>query len=214
MTAFKRPKPGSLRDHVLIVGAHGSPKIAWARAQRRQVPREEWWQRIPDAEYLHRVAGLVWAREEGFDETFRGPSFRAPHHTVSQRGLTGVVSQGWRLRPGELSLAHGGILLLDEVQEFQIAPLAAALGAALSGQVVLPFDGGQLVRIPAEFRLVASATPCPCGYRGHARETCRCSDAQVTRHMARLEPVARICRRVPDDEWQSEASAFLREVTT
>lgn len=108
--------------------------------------------------------------------------FRAPHHTASYAGLIGG---GAALSPGEVSLAHGGVLFLDELPEFRRAALEALRQPLEHGSVLLSRAGRQ-VEFPARFQLVAAMNPCPCGYRGHPTRTCRCSRSDVQRYRRRL----------------------------
>lgn len=207
-------EPGSLRDHVMIVARPGMGQIEWAREQRARVPYAAWDARQGDAEYLYRCAGLgdSWAtlkrpgNDRRWDGGWRMPPLRAPHHTVSEQGLTGRVVKGWQLRPGELSFAHGGVLLLDEAQEMRLSVLEKVLEVARDGFVRLGFEGNQTVRIPAEFRLVVVVTPCSCGFRGSS--ACHCSEEQVARYWARLAFLSRVCRLVLEAEWQAEVKAL------
>ncbi|MFT7679777.1 MAG: magnesium chelatase family protein [Planctomycetota bacterium] len=108
--------------------------------------------------------------------------FRAPHHTASYAGLIGG---GARLAPGEVSLAHGGVLFLDELPEFRRGALEALRQPLEQGSVLLSRAARQ-VEFPARFQLVAAMNPCPCGYRGHPSRPCRCSPRDVQRYRQRL----------------------------
>ena len=108
--------------------------------------------------------------------------FRAPHHSVSEAGLIGGGSTP---RPGEVSLAHNGVLFLDEAGEFGRATLDGLRQPLEDGHVTVTRAGGSM-RFPARFMLVAAMNPCPCGYYGDRSRTCLCSDAQVRRYRSRL----------------------------
>ena len=108
--------------------------------------------------------------------------FRAPHHTTSHAGLVGGGSP---IRPGEVSLAHGGVLFLDELPEFQRESLEALREPLEAGQVTIG-RAGQRLELPARFQLVAAMNPCPCGYRGHPQVPCRCSRPMVDRYRRRI----------------------------
>ncbi len=108
--------------------------------------------------------------------------FRAPHHTVSTAALLGGGSVP---RPGEISLAHHGVLFLDELPEFQRAALEA-LRQPLEDRDIVIGRVHATVRLPASFLLVASANPCPCGWSGSQVRTCTCSAGAVERYRGRM----------------------------
>ena len=110
------------------------------------------------------------------------PPFRAPHHTASAVALVGGGSHP---RPGEITLAHHGVLFLDELPEFDRKVLEVLREPLESGHVVISRAASQ-VRFPARFQLVAAMNPCPCGYLGDGTARCRCSPDQVARYRARL----------------------------
>jgi magnesium chelatase family protein len=126
---------------------------------------------------VHSVAGLL---PPGTGLVEHRP-FRAPHHSVSTAGLLGGAS----LRPGELSLAHGGVLFLDEIPEFPRRVLELLRGPLENREVVISRAAGT-VRLPASCTLVAAANPCPCGYLGHPTRPCRCPESAVRRYASRL----------------------------
>jgi magnesium chelatase family protein len=108
--------------------------------------------------------------------------FRAPHHTASYAGLVGG---GIPLSPGEITLAHEGVLFLDELPEFQREALEAMRQPLESGSISISRAGRQLT-LPARFQLVAAMNPCPCGYYGSERPPCRCSPHAIDRYRRRL----------------------------
>ncbi|HEY8520276.1 MAG TPA: YifB family Mg chelatase-like AAA ATPase [Gammaproteobacteria bacterium] len=108
--------------------------------------------------------------------------FRAPHHTTSPQALVGGGSHP---RPGEVSLAHLGVLFLDELPEFSRTALEALREPIETGVVRVSRVRGQ-VTFPAEFQLVAAMNPCPCGYRGDGTERCQCSPPRVEQYRARI----------------------------
>ena len=112
----------------------------------------------------------------------RARPFRAPHHTASHAALVGG---GPRIEPGEASLAHQGVLFLDELPEFRRETLEALREPLESGEVHISRAGAKL-RLPARVLLAAAMNPCPCGWRGHPRKGCQCSPNAVTRYRGRI----------------------------
>lgn len=108
--------------------------------------------------------------------------FRNPHHTISQAGLVGG---GSNLKPGEISLAHRGVLFLDEIPEFSRAALEALRQPMEDGVVTIARAAGS-ARYPASFILLAAANPCPCGYYGFKQKRCHCSPLAIARYQQRL----------------------------
>ena len=126
---------------------------------------------------LHAAAGLIAA---GSGLVTHRP-FRAPHHSVTSAGLLGNA----RLEPGEVSLAHRGVLFLDELPEFRRSSLELLRGPLESRQVRLTRARGTAT-FPASFSLIAAANPCPCGFRGHPSRACVCTPSQVDRYEKKL----------------------------
>jgi magnesium chelatase family protein len=127
---------------------------------------------------IHSVAGTL---PEG-GGLMRSRPFRAPHHTISDVGLVGG---GTMPRPGEVSLAHNGVLFLDELPEFRRAALEALRQPLEDGTVTISRAAAS-VSYPARFLLVAAMNPCPCGYLGDPAHPCRCSPREVARYRARI----------------------------
>jgi magnesium chelatase family protein len=124
------------------------------------------------------VAGLL---DPGSPLLTRRP-FRAPHHTASAAALSGG---GPALRPGEMSLAHNGVLFLDELPEFHRDVLEAMRQPLEDGEVTVARAGGTL-RLPARFQLVCAMNPCRCGWRGHPSGRCSCSDRDVEKYVEKI----------------------------
>lgn len=108
--------------------------------------------------------------------------FRTPHHTTSKIGLIGGGSIP---APGEISLAHRGILFLDEIPEFSRATLESLRGPMEDGKVTISRAQGTLT-FPSRFLLLAASNPCPCGYLGHPKKPCRCLPGSILKYKKRL----------------------------
>ncbi|RBP74889.1 YifB family Mg chelatase-like AAA ATPase [Marinobacter nauticus] len=113
---------------------------------------------------------------------WRQPPFRAPHHTASAVALVGGGSSP---RPGEISLAHRGVLFLDELPEFERRVLEVLREPMETGEISISRAARQ-VTFPARFQVVAAMNPCPCGYSGHPNIECQCTPAQVMRYRAKI----------------------------
>ena len=113
---------------------------------------------------------------------WRRPPFRAPHHGAS---ATAVIGGGGRLRPGEVTLAHRGVLFLDELPEFRRDVLESLREPLETGAVSIARADWR-GQFPARFQLVAAMNPCPCGYAGDANGRCRCPPSAVRRYVARI----------------------------
>ncbi len=162
--------------NVLMVGPPGSGKTMLARRFGTILP--------PMSARESREATEVWssisALPEDAPRITRRP-FRAPHYTVS---ATGLVGGGRPVRPGEASLAHGGVLFLDELPEFPSRVLEH-LCEPLAHDTAIVHRGDQATTMPARFTLLAASNPCPCGFHGAENKKCLCSAEQVERFRAR-----------------------------
>ena len=127
---------------------------------------------------IHSVAGVL---EPGSGLVGVRP-FRSPHHTISDAGLIGG---GMIPRPGEVSLAHNGVLFLDELPEFPRNVLEVMRQPLEDGQVSIARAAMSLT-FPARFMLVAAMNPCPCGYFGDSLKPCTCSPVVVTKYQKRI----------------------------
>jgi magnesium chelatase family protein len=137
---------------------------------------------MSEAEALE-AAAVLSVSEQGFDVCrWACRPFRAPHHTASGVALVGGGSSP---RPGEISLAHQGVLFLDELPEFDRRVLEVLREPLESGRIVISRAARQ-AEFPARFQLIAAMNPCPCGYLGDPVGRCRCSPDQVARYRGRI----------------------------
>ncbi|HEY6923665.1 MAG TPA: YifB family Mg chelatase-like AAA ATPase [Steroidobacteraceae bacterium] len=161
---------------LLMIGPPGSGKSMLAQRLPGLLPG------LTAAESLE-VASIAAVSNLGFDESnFGRRPFRAPHHTASAPALVGG---GSRARPGEASLAHHGVLFLDELPEFPRATLEA-LREPLESGVVSVSRAALQTQYPAAFQLVAAMNPCPCGHQGDPSAECKCTPAEVARYRGKI----------------------------
>lgn len=161
---------------VLLVGPPGSGKSMLAQRFPALLPPMEEHEALEAAAIMSLGAG-------GFDPArWRVRPFRAPHHTASGVALVGG---GNVPKPGEISLAHHGVLFLDELPEFDRHALEVLREPIESGRITISRAARQ-AEFPARFQLIAAMNPCPCGYRGHALRACTCTPDQVRRYQGRI----------------------------
>lgn len=163
--------------NVLLIGPPGSGKSMLARRLPSILPEMTFEETIETTK-IHSVAGVLPPGAS----LIRTRPFRAPHHTVSPAGLAGGGSIP---RPGEISLAHNGVLFLDELPEFSRAAMEVLRQPIENGWVTISRVGGT-VTYPCSAMFVAAMNPCPCGYFGHPTRHCICTPQAVSRYLARV----------------------------
>jgi magnesium chelatase family protein len=163
----------------MLIGSPGVGKSMLAQRLPGILPRSDPQELLTQAAMLS-LRGLL--EPNRLASSLGEPAFRAPHHSAS---VAAIVGGGNPPRPGEISLAHGGILFLDELAEFNRSVLEA-LREPLEAHKVLISRSTRHSEFPARFQLIAAMNPCPCGYLGHSSGRCRCTPERVQSYQARI----------------------------
>ncbi len=162
--------------NVHLTGPPGTGKTLLSRAFASIVPRMER-EEVLEVSKIYSVAGLLQKKNFILERPFR-----SPHHTTSRIGLIGGGSIP---APGEISLAHRGVLFLDEFPEFTHTTLESLRQPIEDGMVTISRASGSLT-FPSRFILLAASNPCPCGYFGHPQKTCHCLPGMINRYRKKI----------------------------
>jgi len=163
--------------NILMAGSPGSGKTLLAKCFAGILPPLEYSEAI-DLTKIYSISGLL----EKEEPLVSNRPFRSPHHSAS---AVGIIGGGANPKPGEISLAHRGVLFLDEVVEFPRQVLEV-MRQPLEDGVVTISRAQMSIKYPADFMLLAAMNPCPCGFFGDSKKECVCSDFQIKRYWSRL----------------------------
>ena len=163
------------RHNILLYGPPGSGKTALARAAIRLLPEPD----ISEQVEITKIHSLAQINQS---EIIQERPFRSPHHSAS---LVSLIGGGSNSYPGEISLAHHGVLFLDELPEFSKHTLEA-LRQPLEDKQVSVSRASSKVTYPADFILIATMNPCPCGYYGSKDHECNCTSNQIQKYQQKI----------------------------